>query len=507
MRSHSFAVVIAIALGLSACSSGPSKLPNAPTTALRVSPGPETAGPNTSASGTVSWSCFANGGVTHAAFGTAGCAARVTTLRIASTAASPITAPGAPTGFTATASGSVVTLAWTAPAGGDPPTSYAVEAGSAAGQANIANFDTGSTATTLAVFNVPSGTYFVRVRAVNSAGASAPSNEVQLVVAGGTNPCVILSPPIGLTGNVIGNAVNLEWTPPSGCAPTTYVIQAGSAPGLSNLANFSTGSTATNFIATNVGPGTYFIRVLSSANGLVSTPSNEITLTVGSCGVVPNAPQNLRATASGSTVTITWDPPLGGCPPASYILEAGSTSGATNVAVTTVNGTSLTATGVGNGTYFIRIRAVNAVGQSAASNEVSLTVGASVPTPIIAGFQFFDPATQAAATTSCSIVSPFTSSPSTCQARSTSFTTGANTIVSYDWTAQYFYGTSRTVTQSGTNPVFQFSETCGGPGSTDTGAAQALSITLTVTDDLGNRTTIMSGTGSQPALQLRLFKC
>jgi fibronectin type III domain protein len=506
MRSHPVAFVIATSLCLSACSGNSGKMPNAPTTALRVAPASGTSGPN-SASGTVSWSCFANGGVTNAAFGATGCPTHVSSVRLASVTAAPLVAPGAPTGFTATASGSVVTLLWTAPAGGDPPTSYAIEAGSATGQANLANFDTGSTATTLAVFNVPSGTYFVRARAVNSAGASAPSNEVQLVVAGGTNPCVVLSPPLGLTGNVIGNNVILEWTPPSSCAPTAYVIQAGSAPGLSNLANFSTGSTAVTFTASNVGPGTYFIRVLSSANGLVSTPSNEVALTVGSCGVVPNAPQNLRATASGSTVTVTWDPPLGGCPPASYLLEAGSVSGATNVAVSSVNGTSLTAANVGNGTYFIRIRAVNAIGQSLPSNEVALTVGASGPTPIVAGFQFFDPATQASATTSCNIVSPFTTTPSVCESRSTSFTTGANAIVLYEWTAQYFYGTPKTLTQSGTNPVFSFGETCGGPGSTDTGAAQALTVTLTVTDNLGNKTTVVSGAGSQPPLQLRLFKC
>jgi hypothetical protein len=506
MRSHPVAFVIASLLCLSACGGGSSKLPNAPTTTLRVTPASGTAGP-IAAPGTVSWSCFANGGVKNAAFGAAGCATHATTVRFASATAGPLVAPGVPSGFTATASGSVVTLAWTAPATGDPPTSYVIEAGSAAGQTDIANFDTGTNATTLAVFNVPPGTYFVRVRALNSAGASAPSNEVQLVVAGGTNPCVILSPPLGLTGNVIGNSVVLEWTPPSTCAPTTYVIQAGSAPGLSNLANFSTGSTATSFTATDVGPGTYFIRVLSSANGLVSTPSNEITVTVGSCGVVPNAPQNLRATATGSTVTIAWDPPLGGCPPASYTLEVGSASGATDLAVTTVTGTSLTANGVGNGTYFIRIRAVNAVGQSAPSNEVALTVGATGPTPIIVGFEFFDPSTQVAATTSCNIVSPSTTSPSTCEARSTSFTTGPNAIVLYEWTVQYFYGTPKTLTQSGANPAFAFGDTCGGPGSTDDGAAQALSVTLTVTDNLGNKATAVSGTGSQPPLQLRLFKC
>jgi hypothetical protein len=173
-----------------------------------------------------------------------------------------------------------------------------------------------------------------------------------------------------------------------------------------------------------------------------------------------------------------------------------------------VNGTSFTASGVGNGTYFVRVVALNAVGPSAASNEVSVSVPSSPPnTAIVAGFQFFDPATQASATTFCNIVSNLTSSPSICQARSTAFTTGTNVIVSYDWTVSYFYGTAKTVSQTGTNSSVTFGDTCGGPGSTDTGAPADVTVTMTVTDNVGNTATVTSGTGSQPALQLRLFKC
>jgi predicted phage tail protein len=405
-------------------------------------------------------------------------------------------------------SGSIVTLTWNAPVGGDPPTSYQVQAGSSAGQTNIASFDTGGTATSLAVFNVPAGTYYIRIRAVNSAGASGSSNEVQAVV-GGAPPCASLAAPTGLVATINGTAVTLSWTAPTGCAPTSYVIQAGSTPGASNLANFSTGSTATSFTAVGVGPGTYYVRVLSAANGAASVPSTEIVFTVGTCGTAPNPPTNLQATVSGSTIVFTWAPPATGCTPASYLLQAGTASGASNLASVAINGTSFTASGVGNGTYYVRVLAVNAVGPSAPSNEVAVTVPSSAPpgTAIVAGFQFFDPGTQTAATTVCNIVSNLTSSPSVCQARSTSFTTGTNVIVSYDWTVSYFYGTAKTVSQTGTNASVTFGDTCGGPGSTDTGAPATVTVTMTVTDSLGNTATVTSGAGTQPALQLRLFKC
>src|SRR5207244_9415312 len=41
----------------------------------------------------------------------------------------------------------------------------------------------------------------------------------------------------------------------------------------------------------------------------------------------PNAPVNLAAAASGSSVTLTWGAPSGGDPVTNYIIEAGSASG------------------------------------------------------------------------------------------------------------------------------------------------------------------------------------
>src|SRR5262249_58585935 len=106
------------------------------------------------------------------------------------------------------------------------------------------------------------------------------------------------------------------------------------------------------------------------ANAVVSASSNEIAITVGTCGIVPNPPQNLRAAVSGSTLTLTWDPPIGGCPASSYVLEAGSSSGAPDIPVTAVNRTTLTATHARNRTHLIRVRDIHKLCEGPASDEV-----------------------------------------------------------------------------------------------------------------------------------------
>lgn len=71
---------------------------------------------------------------------------------------------------------------------------------------------------------------------------------------------------------VSGSSTPLSWawslssiptpgTPDPGEGATSYIIEAGSGTGLSDLASFDTGSTATTFRADGVAAGTYFIRV------------------------------------------------------------------------------------------------------------------------------------------------------------------------------------------------------------------------------------------------------
>jgi titin len=193
------------------------------------------------------------------------------------------------------------------------------------------------------------------------------------------SPLTAPGSPSNLAASSAGGSVTLTWTAPGGGDPTTaYVIEAGSAPGLANLATFSTGNSSTIFQAAGVGAGTYYVRV-RAANGFgTSGASNEAVLVVGGLpGVAPGAPSGLTSTVNaGGTVSFVWNAASGS--PTSYVIEAGSSSGLANLANSDLGGarTSMTATGVGAGTYYVRVRAKNAFGIGGPSNEVVLVVGA-----------------------------------------------------------------------------------------------------------------------------------
>lgn len=93
----------------------------------------------------------------------------------------------------------------------------------------------------------------------------------------------------------------------------------------------------------------------------------------------PGTPTNLTATASGATVTISWNAPTTGGTATGYQLIAGTAPGASNIGVVPLVAPGLSVPNVPNGTYYVRVVATNAAGASAPTADQSVTVGASAP--------------------------------------------------------------------------------------------------------------------------------
>ena len=86
-----------------------------------------------------------------------------------------------PTGLTAAyISGNQLTLRWTPPSIGPAPTGYLLEGGVSPG-APIATLPTGSPAAQF-TFMAPSGSFFIRLRAMSGGQLSLPSNEIRVYV-------------------------------------------------------------------------------------------------------------------------------------------------------------------------------------------------------------------------------------------------------------------------------------------------------------------------------------
>jgi hypothetical protein len=259
-----------------------------------------------------------------------------------------------------------------------------------------------------------------------------------------------------------------------------------------------------------------FITVTSGATG---TGSGTVAITIAANN---GAARTGTLTIAGQTVAISQSGGGSACTfllsPASASISGGGGTGSFTVtadsacswtATTTDSFVTITSgsSGTGNGTVAFSVTANS--GSTARTGTITVggqtfTINQAASVAMTASFSLLDPGTQAGATTECRFRSA-TGAPTTCTLRSTSFTFGTNTIVSYQWTVQYTYDTVKTL--SGTASTLNITDTCGGVQSTADGASNPLSVTLTVTDNTGATATAIAGSGSQPALFVRLFTC
>jgi hypothetical protein len=161
-------------------------------------------------------------------------------------------------------------------------TSFVVAVGSTSGASDVAQVPTA--ADTLSA-PAPPGTYHARVHTVSpQGGASAPSNEVRVVVGSGrcTPPMFGTNLQVGMTGR----QVTLTWRPTSEAAaaaaddvsPISYVLQVGTTSGAANLGSFAMGR-ATGF-TTVAPPGLYYVRIRPADACGLGAASNEFVVHV-----------------------------------------------------------------------------------------------------------------------------------------------------------------------------------------------------------------------------------
>ncbi|HXU63180.1 MAG TPA: fibronectin type III domain-containing protein [Polyangia bacterium] len=275
----------------------------------------------------------------------------------ATPAASALPAPAAPTGVIATAGNAQATVSWTAVSGASSYNLYwATAAGVTVGSASIHGVTSPFVQTGL----TNGTTYFYRVTALNAAGESALSAEVS------ARP---VAPPPGIpTGvaAVAGNAqVTISWAAVSGA--TSYNLYWATAAGVT-LGSTRIQSVTRPFVHTGRTNGTtYFYRVTALSAGGESALSAEVKARpVGT----PSTPTGVRATAGTRQVTVSWTAVSGAT---SYNVYWSTSPGVTlgSNRIQSVTNPFVHAGRTRNVTYYYRVTALNANGESALSAEVS----------------------------------------------------------------------------------------------------------------------------------------
>ena len=163
-------------------------------------------------------------------------------LTMGSALAGAQTAPGAPTNLLAVTSSNTVILTWTAPADpGSPGIGwYIVYRGVSPGVYTGIGTEPPGATTFVDTTVTPGATYYYVVRATNSVGLSAPTNEVTVNHGGPTTP----SAPQGLEVQFNPNNITLTWKAPAedgGSAILRYNIYRSNSSGghYTNIENVS----------------------------------------------------------------------------------------------------------------------------------------------------------------------------------------------------------------------------------------------------------------------------
>jgi hypothetical protein len=195
---------------------------------------------------------------------------------------------------------------------------------------------------------------------------------VQLGWRGSSTPPPPCAPgtPTNLWSSVNGYNVQLGWTPPTG-SWAGHMVDVGSAPGLTNLTSFPIAAPAAGF--GGVAPaGRFYVRVRTAASCGAGGPSNEIVVDVPSGCAVPTAPPDLTFSVVNRVVSVSWGA-AGSA--SSYVVEAGSASGLSNLLSANVGAATSIGGPVPPGTYYVRVRGVGGCGTAGpASNEVVVPV-------------------------------------------------------------------------------------------------------------------------------------
>jgi subtilisin family serine protease len=220
---------------------------------------------------------------------------------------------------------------------------------------------------------------------VTGGGVGSP-NRLLFAASFTPAPPTVPSAPTGLSAVAGDGQATVSWNASASAstAPVTQYVVEQSTNGTSwSTAIQVSGSTTSATVAGLVNGVAHQYRVLAVNSVGTSSPSVSVVVTPRR-STAPSAPSQLVATAGRESVSLVWAAPVdnGGATVVDYIVEYSVNSSVWNVfneGISTAR--SLTVSGlVGGIAHSFRVRAVNSVGTSDASNEATaIPIAVAVP--------------------------------------------------------------------------------------------------------------------------------
>ena len=218
-------------------------------------------------------------------------------------------------------------------------------------------------------------TYFFQVRAINSEGSGAWSNEASatpvLPVPDQAIPDRVAAAPSGVAGN---GQIVWSWPCPSdnGSDITGYQFRVRKVGAASWTDRTTTLATRTE---TGLDNGDEYEAEVRAVNGVGTQTAYSPTGRATPLAEVPDQVQTVALSNAAAGLFARWGvPEANGDPITGYAVQIANNASFTAAASSSVSGTSLTFTGVADGAVrHVRVRAVNGRGAGAYSPGVSLT--------------------------------------------------------------------------------------------------------------------------------------